>query len=103
MGHGLQRHEDIGLGVFALIELANLRFIAHRKVGGFDKRPGQVRIAILRVPLPLPLPLPIAQIGAADAPAVGGNLADGGESANLAGLQHNRESQGAANAGNGQQ
>lgn len=67
MGYGLQRHEDIGLGEFALIELANLRFIAHRKVGGFDKRPGQVLIAILRVPLPLPLL--IAQLPTAGASA----------------------------------
>ena len=81
MRHGLQRHEDIRLRLFALIELANLWLIAHRKVGGFDKRPGQVLIAIFRIPLPLAFP--IAQLGAADAPAVGGKLANRGEPANF--------------------
>ena len=101
MRHGLERHEDIRLALLALIELTNPGLIAHRKVGGFDKRPRQILIPILRVALPFAFP--ITQLGAAHTPAVGGNLTDRGEPANLARLSHDREGQRAANARDGQQ
>ena len=53
MRHRLERHDNLGLGLFSLIEALDLGVVAHREVGRFDKRPGQILVAVLGIALAL--------------------------------------------------
>ena len=49
MGDRLDRDYPLGFCFFALIKPLDFRFIANRKVGGFDEGPRQVFVPILDV------------------------------------------------------
>ena len=51
MSHRLDRHDRVGLGLLPMMEALYLGIIPHRQVRRFHKRPRQIRVPILGVPL----------------------------------------------------
>jgi len=49
VGDGLDRDNTIAARTLALVVALDLRVVTHGKVGRFDKRPGQIAIAVLGV------------------------------------------------------
>jgi hypothetical protein len=51
VSHRFDRYHGLSLGFLSLIEPTNERFIANGKIGRFHKRPTEILIAVLGVPL----------------------------------------------------
>ena len=90
--------DTIAFGHFTLIKSFRLVVKADRKVGRFNKRPGQVFIAILGVALALLFT--VAQLFTANATAIRCKIAYFLKSLNIASLQHDRQCQDGANSPN---
>jgi isocitrate/isopropylmalate dehydrogenase len=85
--HRLDRHPSLGL--LSLIETLNLGVEPHRKVGRFDKCPGQILIAVLGITLALFLA--VADLLTADTATVRSEVSHTGKSPDVPGLKHDRE------------
>ena len=91
MRHCFERHDNLGLGLLSLIETFNLGVVPDGEVGRFDKRPGQILVAVFGVALALFLT--VADLLAADTAAVRSEIPHTAKSPNIAGLQHDRQRQ----------
>ena len=91
MRHGLERHNPLGLGLLSLVETLNLGTKPDRKVGRFHKRPAQILVAVLGVPLAFFLA--VADLLTAHTPAVRSVVPHTRKSPDIAGLQHHRKRQ----------
>ena len=89
MRHRFERHDHLGLGLLSLIETLNLGVVPDGEVGGFDKRPGQILIAVLGIAFAFFLT--VADLLTADTAAIRCEVADTGKSPNVSGLQHDGE------------
>lgn len=101
MRDGLQGHQRMCPRLFALIEAPNHRLVTNGKVRGFDERPAQIAIAVLCVAGPFAFA--VADVFAADTPAVGGEVANRRKSSDVTGFQENRTGQDGPDAGDGLQ
>ena len=82
---GLDRHDAVALGFFALVKFASRFAIADRKVGRLDVRPSQEAVSVLGIAFPLFLA--IGNVGAPHAAAIRCVVADIGEAADVSSLQ----------------
>ena len=57
MSHRLDGQYTMSLGFLSLVELLNPRMKTDRKVGRFDKSPGQILVAVLGIAAAFRLPL----------------------------------------------
>ena len=57
MGHRFERYHAMAFGFLSLIKTLDPGTEPDGEVGRFDKRPGQILIAVLGIALPLFLPL----------------------------------------------
>ena len=90
MGHGFDRHDNLGLGFLSLVEALDLSVVSNREVGRLDKRPGQILVAVFSIAAAFFLA--VADLFAAHTAAVRGIVPHTGKSPDLAGLQHDRQS-----------
>ncbi len=84
MRHGFDGYNPIGLGLFSLIEAADLWVKPHGKVGRLHKGPGQILIPILGIAAPFAFA--VAQLFAPYSATVRSEVPDTGKSADLASL-----------------
>ena len=91
MGHGFDRDDAIGFRLLALIEAFDLRIVADGKIRCLHKRPRQILVAVLDIPLALAFP--VTQFLTADTPTIGGKISDRRKTPNLPGLQHDRHAE----------
>src|SRR5262245_8687300 len=82
--HRFDRHDLVALRFLFLIEAFDTRIKADRKVGGLDKRPGQILVAIFGVTASFSFA--VADLLAPYTPAVRRIIADTGKSLDLSGL-----------------
>ncbi len=94
MRHCLDGHDPLRLRFLSLIKALNVRIIPHREIGRFDKRPGQILVAILGIALGFACA--IAELGAIHATTIGGPLAHGGKAMHVPGFEHDGQGQGRA-------
>ena len=93
MRHRLDRYRPARLGRLALVEPLGAIVVAHREVRRLDKRPGEMSIAAFAVAAGLALA--VAGALSIDATAIRREVAGPGEAADIAGLQQDRQPQGA--------
>ena len=85
MRHRFKRNHPVTFGGFTLIEAFGLLVKTDCKVGGFNKSPSQVFIAVFAVALAFLLT--IAWFFTAGTAAIGGEVAYVGKASNITGLQ----------------
>ena len=91
MRHRLDRQYTMSLGFLSLVESLNLGMKPDRKVGRFDKRPGQILVAVLGIAAAFAFA--VADFLTADTPAVRSKVSHARKSPDVAGLQHDRQCQ----------
>jgi hypothetical protein len=85
MGYCLSGEDIVGFTHFALIEAFGVRAVAARKVGGLDKSPTEILIAVLAISLPLLFIVGEALRG--NQAAVRGEVSYLGETVDITGLK----------------
>ena len=86
----------VGLRLLAFIEPLRLGAIAHGKVSGLNKRPGQILVAVLGIAFPLLLP--VAGVPAIDATGIEGKVARAGKTIDGSRFQQDGRCQHRSNA-----
>ncbi len=91
MCHGFNGDHAVGSGLFSLIVSLNRVVVTNREIGGLNKGPGQVSVAVFGIPLAFLFA--VAEPCCANAATVGGVVADFGKPLNRASLQHDGQCQ----------
>ena len=97
MRHRFDCHNPIALRFLFLIEAFDLRIKPDRKVGGLDKRPRQILVAVFGIADSFTFA--VADLLAPHTTTVRSVIADTGKSLDLSGFQHDRQRQDRADSG----
>ena len=91
VGERLGGERTVSLCAFTLIEPVRGLVIANDAVGGLNKRPGEIGIAVLAVVFALLFA--VAQAATAHAPAIRGEPTNGGKTADITGLERDGQAE----------
>ena len=100
MGHRFNREDPIGFALFALIEAFDLRIVPDGKICRLHKRPRQILVAILDIPLALAFP--VTQFLTPHTPTIGSKISDRRKTPNCSRLQHDRHAENLSNPTDGE-